>query len=218
MTSCIICKDKGWWVDEYAQKTMYCPLCQPQNSDNNIEFGIDGWVTSRWVQYPAKYWDGPRFQIQPWMIVIHSGAYRANIAEFFNKSGLVVYRSRKTKVNAHINYSVTYETFVQSVPFNIVGKHCGGSKWRDKRTGKLHTHLNFCSIGIELPGPVGATLPMKVIDHFRATIVYLLEVVPSLNVAVRHRDIDPRKKDPGINFDYAWISDLGLYLPFYKAK
>jgi N-acetyl-anhydromuramyl-L-alanine amidase AmpD len=142
--------------------------------------------------------------------------YRANIAEFFHHIGQVKYKRGHVKVNAHINYSTTHEDFAQSVPFNIVGKHAGGSKFRDPRTGKVHKHLNFCSIGIELPGPVNSPLPTKIIDRFRSTIVFLLEVVPSLSVLVRHRDVDHRKKDPGKNFEWDWVSDLGLYLPFKR--
>lgn len=49
-------------------------------------------------------------------------------------------------------------TIIQCRPFNRTAGHAGKSQWRDPKTGKLHTGLNSCSIGIELAN-AGADTP-----------------------------------------------------------
>lgn len=206
---CSICKDLGYW--ESNNQTLYCPACNKAKANAQFDYGIEGWVTSRWISFPAKYHQNYRFQTKPWLVVIHSGAQSAGVAEFFHRTGYVVTKDkRQIKVNAHLNWSITYDDFVQSVALDTVGMHCGGSILNNNK------RLNFCSIGIELPGPVGQQYPEHVYLKFRATIVYLLEIVPSITTLVRHSDIDRHKTDPGKGFQWWWVEDLGLELPFRK--
>jgi AmpD protein len=131
------------------------------------------------------------------------------VAEFFNETGKVYYEAKKrwVKVSAHISWSGKIDGFVQCVPFSHVAWHCGGSRFRGERK------LNFCSIGIELPGPWEKDRDEE-LPILRETVENIMGIIPSIKVAVRHSDIDSRKKDPGPGFDWACLRDLGLELPF----
>jgi hypothetical protein len=198
---CNFCRDLGYWEDTVNNKTEGCPFCVATNySALTTECG---WHTERWNKVEAKYY-GPLFQVDPWLLVIHSGATSGNVAEFFQKTGYVKYGSRKVKVSAHINWSKTINKFAQSVPFSNVAWHVGGARFQG------HRRLNFQSIGMELPGPWDKKRDQYELDLVRESIVYIMEYVPTITTVVRHSDIDSRKKDPGPGFIWDCLDGLGL--------
>ena len=81
-----------------------------------------------------------------------------------------------------------------------------------------HRRLNFCSIGIELPGPYDKKRGSEEFGIFRHTVEALLNIMPSLKVCVRHKDIDESKKDPGDGFSWEWVKGFGLDTPFSENQ
>lgn len=203
------CGSDSLWDYFGGEKSLYCPFCLPSQAEHQAlsKINLSTWHSAAWPQLEAKHY-GPRFQTLPWLLVIHSGSRSPNVAEFFNKIGEVYYKSKKrwVKVSAHISWSGKKKCFVQCVPFSHVAWHCGGSRFRGNR------RLNFCSIGIELPGPWNKPRDSE-LRLLRETVDIVTHILP-LKVAVRHSDIDPRKKDPGPGFEWSSLEGLGLELPF----
>lgn len=157
---------------------------------------LPGWLASR-EQLPAKHY-GPRFQAEPWLLVIHSGELGPGVAEYFAEPG------DGRLVSAHFAWSKQLYGFAQCVPLSHVAWHCGGSRYKGR--GKL----NFCSIGVELPGPWDKARDEIELGELRRLAQDLILAVPSLRVAVRHSDIDQQKKDPGPGFRWGCVDGLGL--------
>jgi hypothetical protein len=206
MGNCWLCGGAGGWDDSHAMQSVVCHICRPIEAEIKAsKRPVRGWMDSIWPKMPARYCDGPQFQVEPFLLVIHSASISDNVAEFFRDTGRVRYGDRWVKVNAHINWSREHDTYAQSVRLDTVGKHAGGSVYAGR------TKINFCSIGIELPnkGPPLEHIRVQTIN----TIKQLKLLMPSLRVAVRHCDIDPRKRDP-LRFDWMWLDGLGLQLPY----
>jgi len=202
---CNFCQDLGYWEDTVNNQTLACPFCTV--TDYSVVTTTErGCESEYWNLMEAKYY-GPLFQVDPWLLVIHSGATTDNIAEFFQKTGYVKYKERKVKVSAHINWSRTNNGFVQSVPFSNVAWHVGGARFEG------HHRLNFQSIGMELPGPWDKKRDKKELDLVRESVACIIKCVPSLTTVVRHSDIDSRKKDPGPGFTWDCLDGLGLDIP-----
>ena len=206
---CFFCGGLGYIENNNGERTLYCPICHPQEAEHQalVQINLSTWFPAAWPILEAKY-HGPRFQKIPWLLVLHSGSKSPNVAEFFNKIGEVYYKdkNRWVKVSAHIAWSGKQKRFVQCVPFSHVAWHCGGSRFRENRL------LNFCSIGIELPGPWDKPRDGE-LYLLRDTVETILHILP-IKIAVRHSDIDPRKKDPGPGFDWGCLKGIGLKLPF----
>lgn len=205
--NCNYCEDTGYWIDTANEQTKRCPFCTKLPTPS---VGLPEW-DSYWPKLECKH-KGPSFRTLPWLLVIHSGGKTANVAEFFNKKGSIERKGKSPLVvSAHINWSKDFEGFTQGVELNRVAWHCGGSSYNGLK------NLNFCSIGIELPGPANRKMrPRKELAAFEETLSILLDLVPSLKVAVRHSDIDLKKVDPGPGFDWDLINSFGLYLPCKK--
>lgn len=204
---CHYCEDTLIEDDASTQQTRPCPFCHPAKS---LMPPLPDW-DDFWPKLECKY-KGPSFRAAPWLLVLHSGGRTPNVAEFFNTTGAIARRDKPPlTVSAHINWSVTHDGFAQGVGLNRVAWHCGGAKYEGREK------LNFCSIGIELPGPANRKVrPKKEIKALEETLDMLLQLVPSLKVAVRHSDIDPKKTDPGPGFSWSLIKNFGLELPFEK--
>jgi N-acetyl-anhydromuramyl-L-alanine amidase AmpD len=200
MIACLLCNDEGYIEDPVAQQTIACPICRYSEAKEQAEnAGLPRWVSSRWGRMPARFY-GPRFQYPPWLIVIHSGATSDNVAEYIAAPGDGRY------VSAHISWSRRERMYVQQVPLCNVAWHCGGSRFRG------NSKLNYCSIGIELPGPWDKERSQEEHESVRQTVIYLQEQLPSLAVVVPHSGIDRSRKDPGPGFDPSCLADLGLEL------
>lgn len=204
MSDCWFCDGSGFWVSHRRKKTLFCPACRTQQAEHQAlaRTCLQSWYPSYWEQLEARYY-GPRFQEEPWLLVLHSGATSDRIAEFFHETGRVKYGDRWVKVSAHINWSRNAGGFVQSVPLSHVAWHCGGSRFRGERK------LNFCSIGIELPGPWDKERSDEELGKVREVVQQLCNVLP-LTTVVRHSDIDSLKKDPGPGFRWDCLAGLGL--------
>ena len=192
---CILCNGEGYW--EADDKTELCPICKPQEREIYARQNVN--MPERnmfWDFIPAKC-SSPLFASLPWLIVVHSGESGEGVAEYFNNptDGRVV--------SAHIAWSKKKKRFAQCVPLNRVAWHCGGSVFEGKK------HLNFCSIGVELPGPWDKKRTALEKELFRNSLGLLLEIIPSLRVITTHRLIDARKRDPGLGFDRSWLA--GFY-------
>ena len=199
---CPLCEGRGGWTDHIAEQTIICHLCRPTDASKALPaMRNPGFVTSRWTTLECKKY-GPRFQVAPWLLVLHSGSRAPNVGEYFHDlpDGRVV--------SAHINWTERENGFTQGVPLNTVAWHVGGSRLRLQ--GQVNRKLNFCSIGIELPGPWNKVRPETELDALRETVIYLLEYVPSLKFVTRHQDIDSGKRDPGPGFKWDCLADLGL--------
>lgn len=66
---------------------------------------------------------------------------------------------RRARLSAHLVIDRD-GTVYQCRPFNRTCSHAGASRWRDPRTGRTHTRLNSCSIGIELANG-GSSFPTR---------------------------------------------------------
>ena len=207
---CPLCDGRGGWIDYQADKSILCPLCWPRASEAAAfeHVSLPGWVTSRWPHREAK-WYGPWMPVLPWLLVIHSGATGRRIASYFedprNANG------SPRKVSAHLSWEGDH--YEQTVALNRVAWHCGGS--RLKLDGLIHRKLNFSSIAVETSGPVDHETTPEERLHTREALVYLLELVPSIRVAVPHSFIDSKKRDPGAGFDWSVFDGLGLDLPHF---
>lgn len=201
-TICNFCDGTGHW--EYENQTLFCPICHRQEAEYQAlaRNPLPSWHSSAWpIQIEAKYY-GPRFQVEPWLLVIHSGSMSDNVAKYFANPG------DGRKVSAHLAWDREHRGFAQCVPLSHAAWHVGGSRFRGQ--GKL----NFCSIGIELPGPWEKARDAE-LDLLREAVEIIIQILP-ITTAVRHSDIDPRKKDPGPGFDWACLRGLTppLDLPF----
>lgn len=198
---CHFCGGGGYW--EYNNQTLFCPICQSQNAAHQAlaRISLPSWHSAAWPQIEAAHY-GPRFQIEPWLLVIHSGSISDNVAKYFSNP------ADGRKVSAHLAWSREHRGFVQCVPFTYVAWHIGGSRFRGKG------RLNFCSIGIELPGPWDKIRDTE-LYLLRETVETIIQILP-ITTAVRHSDIDSRKKDPGPGFNWACLRGLThpLSLPF----
>ena len=201
LADCPFCDGAGGWEDPIAQKSWICPICHPAQADVEAsrKIWVSYWTRRYWVSMPARHY-GPRFQVEPWLLVIHSGASGPGVAEYFTKC--------KRKVSTHLAWSSGLKQLVQCLPWDTVGWHVGGSRFQDQR------RLNFCSIGIELPGPWDKKRPKTEIEDLKTSVEHILEIWPSLKYVVRHSDIDPHKRDPGPGFDMRCLAGLGLEMPF----
>lgn len=199
--SCWFGCDQGYWHDYKRRQTLLCPVCKPQQAESQAiaRMLLPGWCGAQWLPMPAKY-HGPRFQIEPDLLVIHSGSKSDRIAEYFQDPDRVV--------SAHISWSRLHDDFVQCLPLHTVGWHAGGSRYKGRR------RLNFRSIGIELPGPWDKKRDAFELALVRESVACLTNLLPSLKLAVMHSDIDPRKKDPGPGFQWKCLDGLGLEFPF----
>jgi N-acetyl-anhydromuramyl-L-alanine amidase AmpD len=212
MKCCFFCGGSGYWQDDERKQTLFCPICRSEPAEmqaRSCSF-IDTWCSDSWPEMPAKHW-GPMFQINPNLLVIHSGSKSEGVAEFFQKIGQVKYGDRMVKVSTHLAWCAD-GFFCQCVPFDRVAWHCGGSRFRGER------RLNFLSIGIELPGPWDGDRSDAQLKTLRKTVRRLKEIVPSLLTVVRHSDIDARKRDPGPGFKWECLDGLGLNMPFRQLN
>lgn len=198
MTSCWLCDGSGRWDCHASQQTLICPVCRPQEAEHQAlaQQDLPTWHPSLWTQLEARHY-GPRFQVEPWLLVIHSGAIGDGVAEYLANPG------DGRKVSAHISWSRQYRGFVQQVPLSHVAWHCGGSRYNGQG------RLNQQSIGIELPGPWDKERGDDELGLLRETVIGLLGILP-LTTVVRHSDIDNRKKDPGPGFRWDCLAGLGL--------
>jgi N-acetyl-anhydromuramyl-L-alanine amidase AmpD len=206
-SNCWLCSGSGFWVDTVSEQTMICHLCRPAEAGHQalIKNSFDRWYPSMWPRIDAKHY-GPKFQQDPWLLVVHSGAVSDGVAEYFSNP-----RDGR-KVSTHLAWSRKYNGFAQCVPLANVGWHVGGSIFRS------NDRLNFCSIGIELPGPCDGSRDDRQRKLFAESISVLIGLVPSLKIAVRHSDIDPSRRDPGDGFDWGWFDGIsGLRLPFVSS-
>ncbi len=201
---CQFCGGTGFWRDDWHHQTLFCPMCSAIKAEHQglARAPSPTWCPAIWEQMPAKYY-GPRFQVYPgpWMLVIHSGSISDNVAEYISDPG------DDREVSAHVCWSGGLGGYVQCVPLSHVAWHCGGSRFMD------YGRLNYCSIGIELPGP----WDMDRSGHKEQTIEAirsLLNILPSLRTVVRHSDINSKKKDPGPGFSWDWLVGLDVELPF----
>lgn len=203
---CWLCGGHGGWEDHEAKQTIICPICNPQKAEHQSLARVDAssWCPQFWTEMKAAH-IGPRFQTLPWLLVIHSGSISPGVAEYIHDPG-----DNRT-VSAHLSWSILHNNLVQQVPFTHVA-------WHVKNNCKYNnnTRLNYCSIAIELPGPWDKKRDDREHDILRASVVYLLELMPSLKHCVGHQDIDPgRKKDPGPHFKWSVLKDLGLIGPHF---
>ena len=197
---CDFCNDKGYW--EYNNQTLFCPLCNPEDAELQSLCKIPMIPWSReYKKIYAKYY-GPRFQVKPWLLVIHSGLYSKNIAEYFRNP------TDGRSVSTHFAWSGEHDDFVQCVPFSNVAWHVGNSVFNGEKK------LNFKSIGIELPGPINHDRTEDEIEKTYKCIKNILYYSKSLKIAVKHSDIDSNKKDPGDAFVWGKIKEMGLDIPF----
>lgn len=216
-TDCPLCGGTGGWEDHVAQQSVICYLCNPEAfagatwpNDSFLE-GRVGWLPGRWPGMSNRY-TGPLFQAMPWLLVIHSGSIAPGVAEYLHRFGPAEAESRGTKVSCHVNWSSELDGFAQGVRLDTVAWHCGGS--RLEYEGRTHRRLNFCSIGIELPGPWNKERSDEQLGMVREAAIALVAHVPSLRVVVRHSDIDSEKLDPGPGFRWECLEGLGLEMPF----
>jgi hypothetical protein len=205
MQKCWFCdeEESGFWSAN--NQTLLCPICKPVQAEHQARarmIHLPAWGESHWPVLRAKFY-GPRFQVEPWLLVIHSGSRTAGVAEFFHETGFVKNKGKIIKVSAHVNSSK--DGFKQGVPFNHVAWHCGGSRYRGQN------RLNFCSIGIELPGPWDKDRGDEK-EGICNCVENICNMMPSLKTVVRHSDIDPRKEDPGPGFKMKWLKFTGLKL------
>jgi len=200
---CPICGGKGSWMDPCKMQTVLCYLCKPNQAEHQAlaRISLPMWMPDYWQKMPAIYY-GPLFQIDPWLLVIHSGQTSDGVAEYLSSI------SDGRRVSAHISWSRSKKDFVQQVPIRNVAWHCGGSRYLGQRK------LNFCSIGIELPGPWDKGRDEKEHRMLAETIACLCACVPTLTTMVGHADIDANKKDPGPGLNWHYFDDLGLKMPF----
>jgi N-acetyl-anhydromuramyl-L-alanine amidase AmpD len=149
---------------------------------------------------------GPKFKVEPALLVIHSGSISDRVAEYF-------YEPRKEgggycRVSTHLAWSREHEGFAQCVPFNYEAYHVGGSRLNGEGG------LNRKSIGIELAGPWDKKRGPDELEAVRETVTAICNMLPSLRAVVRHSDINPRKKDPGPGFAWCCLDGLELDIPF----
>jgi len=198
---CFFCNDTGYWESEYSKQTLFCPFCKPTNAEHQglAHAPLSTWGKFYWPHILAKY-RGPRFQVEPWLLVIHSGSISDAVAEYFSNP-----RDDRV-VSAHLAWSRKLGGFAQCVPFSHVAWHCGGSSYMGLR------RLNFYSIGIELPGPWNKERNGNEHRDITCAVGNLLGMVPSLTTVVRHSDINSNKKDPGPGFKMECLEGLGLKL------
>lgn len=204
--SCSLCLDKGGWDDPFAQLSVVCPLCHPSESERlalERVLTLPEWATARWFDQEAK-WCGPVFQVKPWLLVVHNGAFGSDVAGHFANCPAC------RKVSSHLAWGTSLggranrpEEFRQCVRFDQVAYHAGGS------TFEGHARINYCSLGIEGPGPQGSGWKENVLLDFRRSVVDLLELVPSIQIITGHRFINSDRKDPGEDFDPAILEGLG---------
>lgn len=216
--SCATCHGEGGWVDPVAALDIVCPSCRREEADKlalarNLE--LPGWVPSRWFMQAARY-RGPLFQIKPWLLIIHNGAFKADVAHYFEQCG------DNRQVSSHIAWGEFWQgcsalgmydrspEFRQCVQLNRVAWHAGGGGFRGYR------HLNFCAIGIEGPGPQGSGWKPSVLEAFRSTLGALLELVPSIQVITGHRFVDENRQDPGPDFDVSILDGFGREVVWRK--
>lgn len=199
MKNCYLCGGIGEWIDATDQKVEICPLCHPAERE------IQGRQSALAIQERNLYWDfvpakiaSPLFTKMPWLLVVHSGEKSGAVAEYLQN--LIDGR----KCSAHLAWSKKKFGFVQMVTFNRVGWHVAGSKLGN------NDRLNFCSIGIELPGPWDKKRGVDELNLFRQSLNVLLQTVPSLTTVTTHAHIDANKRDPGPGFDQSWVEDFGL--------
>lgn len=210
---CFFCDGSGYFENTLLEKSEICPVCKP--TERELAARRNALIDDRLhgVPFVAAKHIGPLFQNPPTLLVIHSGQSGPGIAEYFINpvEKLPDGSFQERIVSAHLAYSATRNEFVQCVPLNRVAWHVGGSRYLGNR------RLNFCSIGVELPGPYDAHRGIIELGKFRYLVESLLRRMPTLKTAVRHCDIDAKKKDPGDGFEWSWLSGFGLDLPFSLA-
>jgi len=90
----------------------------------------------------VKYPEGPLMSIRRFLVMHFTSGASA-------KSSIDFWRTPEAKgAEAHVIIDRD-GTIYQVRAFNQEADHAGKSQWRDPNTGKLHTWLNRCSIGIE---------------------------------------------------------------------
>jgi len=203
---CYLCDGSGSWVDVEASQTVICPVCYPIEASNQSTSRVDlpRWYQSYWYSMPAKYY-GLSFQVNPWLLIIHSGARAAGVAEYMVAPG------DNRQVSTQFSWSITQNALVQQVPISNVAWHV-----KNKCTYRNQNRLNYCSIGIELPGPWDKKRTDEELGILRDTVIKLVELMPSLRYCVGHGDIDERKKDPGPYMKWSILNGLGLSGPNVK--
>ena len=144
-------------------------------------------------------WNGavPRFRAPPSAVVIHSGSYSPNVAEYLH--GTIGGDCRK--VSAHFAWHGGDGCFVQMVPLTREAWHAGRCKIAGQRA-------NGCSIGIELSGPyTQCPRDEGELWQLKELTVALCDAIPTLTQWVRHSDIKATKRDPGPGFDEKWLDE-----------
>jgi N-acetyl-anhydromuramyl-L-alanine amidase AmpD len=155
---------------------------------------------------PAKY-HGRKFRKIPWLVVIHSGSFSDNVAEYLHAP------PDGRKVSTHFSWSRKKGYFVQQVDLDTVAWHVGGSRFRGQG------RLNWCSIGIELPGPWRQSpRPMVQRDLLRSLLGNLKDAMPCLDTLTAHQFIDENKRDPGPGVDASWFEGLGFEVVWEKCR
>lgn len=200
---CKVCGGSGGWEDPVLEQSVLCPVCRAFTAEHLAmsRHRMAGWVPSEFEQLSARY-PGPMFSAPPWLLVVHSGSSSDRVAEYLSNPG------DDRVASAHVSYSRTHRGYVQQVPFNRVAWHCGGSVM--KIGGKRYDKLNFCSIGIERPGPPGEHTSERE-QQFVDAVRKILRTNPTLRTAARHSDLDRNKADPGISIDFLADEGLSIY-------
>jgi hypothetical protein len=196
--SCWLCGGDGKWREEEYNKTVLCPLCtmRPETLKAAKQKGLPDWL-AKWPKLEARH-KGPPFSINPYMIIIHSGEKGEGVAEYLQYPG--DYRA----VSAHFAWSSKLNGFVQMLPLNHIGWHCGKGIYKGRK------RLNFCSIGIELPGPWQKHRPIEEMQKLYDVIRDVRLAIPSIRLIARHADLDPKKTDPGPFCSQDDLKGLGL--------
>ena len=163
------------------------------------EIGAAWLPSSEFPHMPARYHAmGRRYKVPPILLVVHSGARAAGVAEYIARPDL------ERKVSAHFSWSSKHQGFAQQVGLDRQAWHAGGSKWRGKGG------VNALSVGVELPGPWDMERGPDQRQEWDRLMMWLVQACPSLEFWARHSDIKRGKLDPGPGWDAGWMSGVGL--------
>jgi len=215
--TCPMCDGLGGWTDYVAQSSIVCPLCRVRDEVEPREAR----EMPTWIGFPRRRQPnfGPKLQTRPWLLVIHSGDGPGNVAAFLADIG----EQRKadgtrTPVSAHFAWDNTTGKFAQGVALDHVAWHSGGSVMYSDRlkrvvpsySGPDFKRTNFCSYGIEMHGPYSRKYEQADYSALGALVLALRTEMPTLAVVAAHSAINPRKKDPGKQFDMDCFLEWGL--------
>jgi N-acetyl-anhydromuramyl-L-alanine amidase AmpD len=186
-------------IDAIAQELEELPpALDPHPTEPTLTTWPERLEDYEWM--PAYHADsGDLFVNPPDLIVIHSGARGAGVAEYLSSCG------DGREVSAHFSWSSTRGGFVQQVSLKREAWHAGGSLFFGQGG------INMRSIGIELPGPWDWNpRPDDQKDKLRALLAALKSSLASLKIITAHSFIATNRRDPGPGVNASWFDGLGF--------